>query len=538
MSRIYLTLCSVATLFSAVLLPAAASPGGIPGAVSVGGIPPAAALPAESAQEEDAPDAIHLVVLHTNDVHGQALPREATWIDDRDVTVGGLVRVAEYVARVRDEHVGPGKGVLVVDGGDWFQGTPEGAVDDGLPFVTALTAVGYDAMTLGNHEFDLGVDPLKRILAGAGPPAVCANLRLADDSARVDWVEPWRVVECAGLRVAIVGLVEQGTPFITHPDARQFVFEEEVQALARARTELEGQYDLLLPLTHCGVDVDRRLAEANPDLPLIVGGHSHTFLQRGQRSGATLIAQAGSKATVVGRVDLIFDADSGAVRSASARLIELERDPAGEPRNGVVADGVAALVAAAEAALGEEVGELLGPIEEGGPLRSSGVGNWIADSFRAATGADLGIHNRGGIRTRLIPGPLTRRDLFELLPFPNTVVVMELTGAELIAAVEGHLLGRGRSRLEVSGMSIGFALGADGTVERVEVEVGGEAIEADRTYRVATNSFLADGGDRLFELERDVSRLDTGTLLRELLERQLRDEGRVGTPNDDRYRSL
>ena len=185
--------------------------------------------------------------------------------------------------------------------------------------VANLTSpVGYTATSLGNHEFDLGLDNLRGILGSARPPAVCANLRLPDDSARVGWIEPWRVVEVAGLRVGVVGLVEQGTPFITHPDARGLVFEEEVTALARARAEL-GEVDLLVPLTHCGVDVDRRLALANPDLPLIVGGHSHTYLREGQRVGETLIAQAGSKATVVGRVDLWLDAGSKTVTRSTAR---------------------------------------------------------------------------------------------------------------------------------------------------------------------------------------------------------------------------
>ena len=487
---------------------------------------------------QDAAEPIHLVVLHTNDVHGQALPRAATWIEDREVTVGGLVRVAEYVESVRAEHTGPGRGLLVLDGGDWFQGTPEGAVDAGLPFVEALVAVGYDAMAIGNHEFDLGLAPLQRILAEAAPPAVCANVRLPDDSARVDWLQPWRVVERAGLRIGIVGLVEQGTPFITHPESRTLVFEEEVAALARATAELEGRVDLIVPLTHCGVSVDRRLAQANPDLPLIVGGHSHTYLRTGVQVGEALVVQAGSKATVVGRVDLMIDPETKRVINSSARLIELETDPVGAPDNPEVAERVKKLAAAAEQAMAQTVGELAGPIEAGGPLRSMAIGNWIADVFRDGTQADVGIHNRGGIRKQLVPGPLTRRDLFELLPFPNTVVVMELTGAELVASVEGKLLGVSRSMLEVSGMTIGFALDGEGAIGRIELEVDGEPVDPEAVYRVATNSFLADGGDRLFEFEREVERLDTGTLLRELLERDLAERGVVTPAADDRYRAL
>ncbi|MEO0652599.1 MAG: metallophosphoesterase, partial [Planctomycetota bacterium] len=210
--------------------------------------------------QEPAVGPIHLVVLHTNDIHGQALPHREADGEGPERLEGGLARVADYVAKVRAEHVGPRRGVLVVDGGDWWQGTPEGAFDDGLPFLQALAAVGYDGMALGNHEFDLGLAPLERMLSESGVPALAANVRVAPDGPRVDWVEPFRVVEVAGLEVALVGLVYERTPTITHPEARGLHFEDEVTALGRVRAELPAGVDLVLPLTHCGVEVDRQLA--------------------------------------------------------------------------------------------------------------------------------------------------------------------------------------------------------------------------------------------------------------------------------------
>ena len=498
----------------------------------VGG--PRAAL---RAVQDAAPAPVHLVVLHTNDVHGQALPHRVRDDDGTERLEGGLARVADYVARVRAEHVGPDRGLLVVDGGDWWQGTPEGAHDGGLPFVRALAAVGYDAMALGNHEFDLGLAPLRRILAESGAPALAANVREAPGGERVDWVEPFEVVEVAGLEVALVGLVYEHTPSITHPEARALHFADEVEELGRVLAELPESVDLVVPLTHCGIDVDRRLAEAFPDLPLVIGGHSHTFLRSGLQVGSTLVAQAGSKARVVGRIDLFVDRESGEVLASNARLIELDRVGPAAHRNLDVAGRVATLAQATEAALGEPVGSLAGPLEPGGAFRSSSVGNWIADAFRGGVESDVGLHNRGGIRKRLEPGPLTRRDLFELLPFPNTLVRIELTGAELEAVLRGALLGRETSRLEVSGLGLEVELDDEGRVSDLEVTVGSAPLDPEATYGVATNSYLAEGGDGLFELERELEITDTGTLLRELLERSLRERtDPFLPPADDRYR--
>jgi 2',3'-cyclic-nucleotide 2'-phosphodiesterase (5'-nucleotidase family) len=445
--------------------------------------------------------------------------------------------VAEEVARIRAEHTGPDRAVLVVDGGDWWQGTPEGALEDGLPFVRALGSIGYDAMALGNHEFDLGTAPLERMLAEVELPALAANVRVSEGGERVDWVDPWRLVERGGLRVALVGLVYEQTPFITHPDARELHFADEVAELRRVLAELPDDVDLVIPVTHCGVDVDRELAAAFPDLPLIVGGHSHTWLRGGQRVGDVLVAQAGSKARALGRVDLMVDRASGEVLESSARLVELDDPLPDERRRADVGERVAALAAASEAALGEVVGELAGPLVDQRRFGSSSVGNWITDAFRAGVESDLAIHNRGGIRARLVPGPISRRDLFELLPFPNTLVSIELTGRELERCLREALVGRRESRLEVSGITLVVDLDAEGRAAGLVVEHAGAPLDPDRRYRVATNSYLAKGGDNLFALGRELESLDTGVLLRDLLERDLREaEGAFRPADDDRYR--
>ncbi|MEZ5980161.1 MAG: bifunctional UDP-sugar hydrolase/5'-nucleotidase [Planctomycetota bacterium] len=493
----------------AALLPAALL-------VALGAVSPSPSSPSPS-QESEAREPIHLVVLHTNDVHGQALPRRATWIEDRELWVGGLERVAAYVAKVRAEQ--GDDGVLLLDGGDWFQGTPEGRVRGGRDFVELLARLDYDAMALGNHEFDLGIEPLLALLLETEVPSVCANLYA--DGERVGWVRPYRLVERCGLEIAVVGLISPVTPDITNKDARRLDFRDPLREFDRAAKELPAGVDLVIPLTHDGLELDRALAAHRPDLPLIVGGHSHTYLRDGVLVGDTRIVQAGDKATVVGRVDLDIDPVTKKVLRSRSRLIELDEDPDPKYRDPELAAGIERLRERTDREMSVVVGSLA--VEPGAPspYTSSALGNWIADAMRAYTRADVGVHNRGGIRSSLAKGPVTRRNLFEVLPFANTVVSFELTGAELLDCMTKAVENRPTVRIEVSGMEIDVELREEGRIGVRAIRVGGAPIDPERRYRVATNSFLADGGDSIFRFDRELDTLDTGSLIREVLELDL-----------------
>lgn len=476
---------------------------------------------------------VHLVVLHTNDVHGQVLPTRSR---DRAPS-GGLPRVAAYVDEVRAEVAASGAGLLVLDAGDWFQGTPEGMLDEGLPFVRALVAVGYDALCVGNHEFDRGLDNLRRILREAKVPAVLANVRErgADDS--VAWAEPYVVVERAGLAVAIVGLLATETPAITHRDARTLDFVDPLVVLRDAIARLGDDVDLVIPLGHLGIEEDRRIAREVPGLPLVVGGHSHTFLEGGERVGETLIVQAGAKARAVGRVDLWYDPDERRVVRSLAQLVELEREPSERAARGATARLCAKLVERTAGELDVVVGKLAAPLERGSGHESSTAGNWITDVMRAGGSADVAIQNRGGIRAEVPAGAVTRRQLVEILPFGNTLVTFELTGAELRESVRRAVESTERRGIELSGMRLHVRapLVEGGATQLVDLEVGGKPLDPARRYRVATNSFLFGGGDGFFGDLTGRQAEHGSRMLRELCEDALRASSPVTPPAENRY---
>jgi 2',3'-cyclic-nucleotide 2'-phosphodiesterase (5'-nucleotidase family) len=498
-----------------------------------------ALLLAACAVARRATEPVHLVILHTNDVHGQVLPRPAPSAGPALAggaalpAIGGLTRLAACVDRLREEARREGGHALLVDAGDWYQGTPEGALQTGLPFVRALAELDYDAACPGNHEFDHGAANLRALLEVFGERAVAANLLRAPGAERVDWIKPWRIVRSGGLRIAFVGLLTPATPSITHPDARQFTFEDPAVAVARARQELAGKVDLLIPVGHIDLIEGEALAHAHPDLPLVVTGHSHTFLREERRVGNVLLAQAGARAEALGRVDLWFDPRAGRVVRSRSQLVDLDRDEPPSARSQRVAAACQALAAQSAALMDQVVGELARPLSRGRGARSTVAGNWVADLLRTRSGADVAVHNRGGTRTDLPAGPVTRRDLYELLPFDNWIVTQTLTGAELQELVRAAVEGQAHSGLDYSGLSVRVAQ-LDGRPRFMGTTIGGRPLDPDATYRVTTNSFLAGGGDgySAFAKRRECS--EDPLLLRDLALLAFEGGSRVVPPEEER----
>ena len=174
----------------------------------------------------------HLIVLHTNDVHGQVLPLPATWLKDRDPLPdsGGIERIGAYVRKVRAEAAAKGDAVLFVDGGDWFQGTPEGRLDEGRAFLAAFRELGHDALAVGNHEFDYGVETFLAHLEAVPLPALIANARLASGGV-LPGTAAYKIIECGGLRVGVVGLLSTATPAMSHPTTRTLLWTSPEEAL-------------------------------------------------------------------------------------------------------------------------------------------------------------------------------------------------------------------------------------------------------------------------------------------------------------------
>jgi 5'-nucleotidase len=447
-----------------------------------------------------------LRVIGTNDFHGALRPTTPSWADR---PVGGAAALAAYFARVRAAVDAP---TLLLDGGDVMQGTPLSNLTFGRSTVEYYNRAGYTAVAFGNHEFDWGADTLAARVRQARFAWLGANILVKGTDTLPSWSRATHTVvlpgcragplACDSVRVGIIGISTQTTPTVTLPsNVAAFEFEDEAAAIDRWVPRLraegadfvivvshEGAYCATPPSQSCGgrmLDIASRLRYP-PDL--IVGGHTHAVVHV-RPSGVPLV-QAGSSGTYFTVVDLErVSADSVAVTVTDQSPTWVD---------GVVPDSAIAATVARYAA---EIGPILDrvvatldrPLVRGG--REHALGNLVADAQRRATNAQIAIMNNGGIRTDLAAGPVRYEDLFRVQPFGNTLVVMELSGAAILRALE-HSLGGGQAGGHFSGVRVRFSPGAEAGRRVTEATLdSGEPVRPDAQYRVVVNNFLAEGGD-------------------------------------------
>ncbi|MBI5440251.1 MAG: 5'-nucleotidase C-terminal domain-containing protein [Deltaproteobacteria bacterium] len=421
-------------------------------------------------------------LLHVNDFHGFAEPE----FDRRSgKLLGGLAHLAARVRALRSE--GPS---LLLAAGDMIQGNSWSDLTRGASVIDAMNALAFDAMVLGNHEFDFGPAVLKARIEEARFPVLAANVD------GVPGVKPYALLSAGGVRIAVIGVLTERTRIETHPDNVKGVdFFRPAGAVRRVLEALRGKADVFVVLSHLGHGPDLKLAQDVAGIDVILGGHTHTRLDEPVRVGRTLICQAWEHGKVLGVVDLTVD--SGKLLRAEGRLEEIRPTPeGGDPE---LRELVQRHVRAAEATLGETLavaGEDLDA--EAGRRRETALGDLVADAVRRSARADIALVNGGGIRASLRKGPLRLKDLYDALPFENYVVTLELTGSEVKKALEHGVSGvaEGEGRFpQVSGLRFTWSPSAPKGKRVRQVYVGESRLEPERRYRVATNDFLAAGGD-------------------------------------------
>ncbi len=473
-------------------------------------------------------EAAELVVLHTNDLHGQLDPLPPSPVSPvlRGKPVGGYAHIATMVRKVRRECEQRKATFLLTDGGDLYQGTPIGNESRGAAVVEAMNLLSYDAVAVGNHEFDFGLANVERLVERARFPFLAANM--AAKRGALAKVRPYVLLSPprTPCRIALIGLITTTTPDITTRGLGDLVAFSDPLPVVRALLQ-EVEADLFILVTHIGRDEDRALAAAVPGIDLILGGHSHTPIC--EKVNGTLIVQTHSRGMSLGRADLRVDPDGWKVVAAEGQLLPV--DPTATAPDAQVGEVIARYGKELDARLGKVVGTLAAPLRREAGLGSSTAGNWMADVIRAKGEAEIGITNKGGIRCDLEPGAITAGDIYRLMPFENDIVSMDLTGAQIRALLARHVENGGYPALEWSGLLVearGSRLG--------EVRVGDGPLEEGRTYRVATNSFLAAGGDGFHPFRDGRKLVRTGVFVRDALAEALAASSPLTPPPDSRFR--
>jgi 2',3'-cyclic-nucleotide 2'-phosphodiesterase (5'-nucleotidase family) len=442
----------------------------------------------------EVPAALHLTVLHTNDLHGHFLPAPAEWLEGRPA-IGGMVRLEQEVRAIREQR-GEGS-TLLLDGGDQLTGTPltdieeDGAI--GRPMLRFIELLRYDAWALGNHEFDKGLANLGRYTALSPVPVLSSNVR---DESGVAPLLPRQlystIVTRAGVRVGLIGATTMGLGGLMNP--RDFSTLRLVDVTAAVREEarrLDPLTDLLVLVSHCGVEAEEAIARAVPELDLVVGGHSHTRLYQERLVGNVRVVQAGSYARLLGVVDLVVHGD--AISQFHYELRELKPETATVGPAPEMQRLVERYAARIDAMYGEVIAQSDAILQRNYHHEST-LGRWITDVLRATTDADVAIYNGGGLRADLAAGPVPRRAIFECFPFRNEVMVFHATGQELLELALRNAQAEHdekRGFLPLSGLTYTWRV-RTGAPEIVAAAVGGNAVEPGRLYVVATNSYIAE----------------------------------------------
>lgn len=455
-----------------------------------------------SADEKTEPKVQELIILHTNDTHGRVVG-DQTPGDDGLPLRSGAIGFARYKTMIETLREANENRVLVLDAGDTIHGTNFATLSKGQSVIRVMNEVGIDAMVIGNHEYNYGRDELNAVIKEADFPVLAANI-IQEESGQAE-AQEHEIFEIDGLKIGVFGISTPETKVKSSPpNTEGLIFEDPVKvAQAQVDALKKENCDAIIMLCHLGIDEEsedssRKVLEKVEGIDLAIDGHSHTELPQGEMVQDTLLVQTGAMFANVGYVKLTFT--DGKLSAKEGHLIpfveavQYEADPE-------ILEYIAAIEEENKKFTEVEVGktevDLVGEREI---VRTgeSNLSNLIADAILWATEADCVISNGGNVRASIPAGMITMGDLLTVLPFQNTIVVLEVSGKDIrdaIAYGTDAYPGTAGKFPNVAGMSYELVETGDGKYEVQNLLLNGEEIDDEKIYKLATNDFIAIGGD-------------------------------------------
>ena len=431
-----------------------------------------------------------LTIVHINDVHGTLKFNEGS----------GQIGYSRLKTRI-DELKAENPNLLLINAGDTLHGDVDVNLSNGQIMVDMMNLMGFDVMVPGNHDFNYGYDRLLELKEAADFPIIGANILKKDGSSDFDGYVVKELEN--GLKVGIFGVTTEETKFKTHPNNTVGIeFADGVETAKKMVEQLEKEnVDIVIALVHLGNEgttgsKSGDIGKEVKGIDLIIDGHSHEILN--QKAGDALLVQAGSYTKNFGIVNI--EVTDGVVNKVEETLVEFEAVKDLAPNEEIDA-AITKATEANAAKKAEVVGKALVDLDgERANVRTgeTTLGNVITDAMRESTGADIAFTNGGGIRASIPAGDITFNHIITSFPFTNTLAVIEVSGAELMTALEhgvdlypaqaGHFP-------HVSGMTYKFDAGKEVGSRIVEVMIDGKPLDLASTYKLVTNDFMAAGGD-------------------------------------------
>lgn len=433
---------------------------------------------------------VKITLLHTNDTHARIVESK---------TELGYSRIAAAFADAKAKN----PNTLLIDLGDTFHGLPIANIDQGASVVKLMNELGYSFMTTGNHDYNYGFDRLMELDRMAGFQILAANVY--KDGKRV--FTPYSIQNIDGVRVAFFGLATPETAYKTDPKGIEGVsFTDPIVEARMVLSEIAGKYDVLVLLSHIGVDKSSdptaiQLAQALPQIDVILDGHSHTSLADIQKENTTgvLITSTGAYGAGLGVVDLVIGADRK-VASKTARTITVANSPElkGDAR---IAQMITDLGKAQDAVLMQVVGKTAVALEGKREIvrtSQTNLGTLIANAMLYVTGADVALMNGGGIRDSIPAGDITKKQIFTIQPFGNYIQTGKVKGSEFKAILEngvGKLPAPDGRFPHLANLTYTLDVSKPAGDRVSNIMIGGKPVDPDKEYVLATLNFIFNGGD-------------------------------------------
>lgn len=524
-----------------------------------------------SAEQFPERDYLKIVTIFTNDIHGGIDRSEASFINpDFPPMLGGGAVAGRYILEKRQEAEKNGWGFLLLDAGDIYQGTPLGTLSEGTAVIEYMNTVGYDVLTVGNHDFDNGWKNLKKLSEMAHFPFLSANLYRKSTGALAEFVKPYIIKEFQGIKIGIIGVTLTATPSMSFPEhIEDLDFRTEIEGIKRYLPEVkargantiivlthawlaynpeEGYKDLTAKLINGDISTDygssaQAIAHLVPGIDIMFTGHLHKGFYKPWEDplNHTLIFQNYANGSNLGHVNFYLHRQTGTLAGYDFETDDgtiftlFEDDFLPDTSIGNLIDH---WVKKAEEGFDVVIGSATGPVTRSSEGESP-MGNLLTDAMLASTQADIAFSNYGGVRADLPAGPLTPRHVFTVMPFGNRLVVMKVTGGFLRELVEDRVSGTSRGML-VGGAQIVIDRNKPDGSRVIKFTIAGKPIDENREYTLTVSDYLAEGNsgyDRLTTIPPD--RINySGILLRQTIIDYIKQNSPIIPKTDGRWKEL
>ena len=489
-----------------------------------------------------------LSVLYTSDMHSRVDPFADDYYYKMYAGKGGMARVSTKIKELRKLN----PNTVVLDSGDYLVGTPYFNYFRGETEIKAMNLIGFDAITIGNHEFDGGVETLRKALSGYKGSRISTNITFEDELA-----QRYTVVKAGSIRVGILGLLTDVNGLVTAPNFNGAKFYDPIQAAKAAVAKLEKESDVIIAISHVGTippwtdeesaggvpdpheEVpedqesaqisDEKIAAAVPGIDVILSGHTHLLIKRPKVISAggkkCQVVSAGFGGGFLGKFDIeVLD---GEITGATNNLIPVNRTVASDPT-------VEAVIGPYRAQLDPIIKETIGVASADFRRYSSkdmesSLNNLAADATLASARkfnpqVDFAIVSSGTPRNYILAGPITVEDVFYALPWDNKVEIMTVKGDMAKEMLRIQRRPRDIKRHAVSNVTYTLIPGSNGNQQIQDVKVGGQPFDPSKTYVIAVTDYMADGGAG-FTMLPGQPRQSTGLIQREGVISYIRERG-------------